>query len=202
MRAEIQQVNIAAIRKLLLAAFTPEELRRFCWDRPQFRPVVARFGPRQGLDDMVDRVLEHCETRLLWPEFLDEVKSHNPRQYARFESELRRTPVSAKTSSAPAPRRSTRVRRGRGDVPPAASCFQAGNEHKARGDLRAAIDSYNRAIAFDPQFHFAYYNRANAYAELGDTARAIADFRRYQELEGDPLWRDEAETRIKQLQGQ
>jgi hypothetical protein len=38
--------NIAAILRLLLAAFTPEELRRFCLDRPTFQPVVARFGRR------------------------------------------------------------------------------------------------------------------------------------------------------------
>jgi hypothetical protein len=44
--------NIAGIRQFLLAAFTPEALRRFCRDRSAFRPFVASFDPGQGLDDM------------------------------------------------------------------------------------------------------------------------------------------------------
>lgn len=51
--------NLGAIRKLLLAAFTPETLRRFCQDRPTFRAMVASFGPGQGLDDVVDRVIDY-----------------------------------------------------------------------------------------------------------------------------------------------
>lgn len=79
---------IAAIEGLLLAAFTPEDLRRFCRDRPDFRPIVARFGPGQGLYDMVDRVIDHCQTQLMWDELLAEVAQANPRQYARFEPHL------------------------------------------------------------------------------------------------------------------
>ena len=66
--------NIAAIRKLLMAAFTPEDLRRFCQDRPLFRPIVTRFGVGHGFEDLVDRVIDYCDTHLLWPEFLAEVK--------------------------------------------------------------------------------------------------------------------------------
>jgi hypothetical protein len=51
---DAQEYNIAAIRQLLLAAFSPEELRRFCYDRAAFRPVVNRFGPGYGHEDMAD----------------------------------------------------------------------------------------------------------------------------------------------------
>ena len=86
-----QAYNTAAIRQLLLAAFTAEDLRRFCYDRPTFRPVVSRFGPGHGLDDMVDELITYCENYLLFPELLAELKQHNPRQYARFiEPELSR----------------------------------------------------------------------------------------------------------------
>ncbi len=88
MTRDTQKSNIATIRQLLLAAFTPEELRRFCEDRPTFRPVVRRFGPGYGHDDMVDEVITYCRTRLLFKELLLEVKDHNPRQYARFEPDL------------------------------------------------------------------------------------------------------------------
>jgi Tol biopolymer transport system component len=81
--------RLATIRELLLAAFTAEELIRFCQDRPTFRPVVKCFGPGHGLDDMVHEVVTYCETRLLFPELLAEVKTYNPRQYERFEPALR-----------------------------------------------------------------------------------------------------------------
>jgi hypothetical protein len=42
---DMQEHDIAMIRQLLLQAFTPEELRRFCYDCPIFRPVVDLVGP-------------------------------------------------------------------------------------------------------------------------------------------------------------
>lgn len=83
-----QDPPLAVVRKLLLAAFTPEALRRFCLDRPAFQPVVAEFGPGHGLHDMVDRLLAYCRTRLLWQELLEAVKEENPRQYAQYEEAL------------------------------------------------------------------------------------------------------------------
>ena len=80
--------NIATVRQLLLAAFTPQTLRRFCQDRPIFRSIVAEFGPGQGLGGMVDCVIDYCEARLLFDELLAEVKNENPRQYFHFESDL------------------------------------------------------------------------------------------------------------------
>jgi formylglycine-generating enzyme required for sulfatase activity len=79
-----QQPDIAAIRQLLLAAFTPEELRRFCYDRPTFRPVVNRFGRPYRLDDMVDELIMYSDNYRFLPELLAELRQHNPGQYARF----------------------------------------------------------------------------------------------------------------------
>jgi hypothetical protein len=78
------EYNLATTRELLLAAFTAEELRRFCHDRPTFYPIVDRFGPEYGLDDMVDEVITYCEKHLLFDELLAEIKEYNPKQYARF----------------------------------------------------------------------------------------------------------------------
>lgn len=80
--------NFANIRKLLTAAFTAEELRQFCHDRSYFRPIIDRFGPRHGLDDMVEEVITYCETHALADDLLVGVKEVNPRQYARYESQL------------------------------------------------------------------------------------------------------------------
>jgi hypothetical protein len=82
-------VPYAAIRDLLEAAFTPETLRRFCRDRPDFEPLLRRFSPADGVSDMVDEILDYCRTELLWDDLLAEVAQVKPRQYARFESSLR-----------------------------------------------------------------------------------------------------------------
>lgn len=76
--------NVATIRKLLLDAFTAEELRRFCHDRRLFRPIINRFGLLHGFDDMVDEVIVYCEKRLLFFELLLAVQEENPRQYQHY----------------------------------------------------------------------------------------------------------------------
>jgi hypothetical protein len=79
---------IAAIRELLTAAFTVQTLPRFCKDRPVFRPVLDNFGLGHGLTDMVDELIEYCETRLLWDQLLAEVAQVNAEQCVRFVSRL------------------------------------------------------------------------------------------------------------------
>jgi formylglycine-generating enzyme required for sulfatase activity len=88
MISEVDRYSIAKIRDLLSAAFTPQDLRRFCQDRPFLRPVVAKFGPGHGLDDMIQQVIDYCRTQLLWDEMLAEVRQVSPRQYARYEPYL------------------------------------------------------------------------------------------------------------------
>ncbi len=87
-RKQQTQYNPAAIPELLSAAFTAKTLRRFCEDHPLFNPLVTQFGPGQGLDDMVDEVIEYCEKGLLWDELLAGVKEINPRRYDRFVAGL------------------------------------------------------------------------------------------------------------------
>jgi hypothetical protein len=104
--------NIAVIRELLQAAFNPQTLHRFCLDRPLLKPIVDQFGPGQGEDDMVDEVLDYCETQLLWDELLAAVEEDNPRQYARFKVQLIRG-----LPSAPRAERPSRAQPGRSSLP-------------------------------------------------------------------------------------
>jgi hypothetical protein len=80
--------DVGAIRRLLLAAFTPQDLARFCQDEAPFRPVMAYFGPGQGLIDMVDRLVEYCGTHALWDELLAAIRRANPAQYERFAGQI------------------------------------------------------------------------------------------------------------------
>jgi hypothetical protein len=85
---DTSDLDIAEIRSLLTAAFTAEDLRRFCQDRPIFQPIVAEFGPAHGLNQMVDRVIDYCQTRNLFYPLLVHVWEANPRQYVRMASRL------------------------------------------------------------------------------------------------------------------
>jgi hypothetical protein len=80
--------NLTAIRRLLLDAFTATTLRHFCQDRPLFRPVLDYVSQRPSKVELVDALIEHCQTRLLWEELLAEVKADNPRQYERYKDQL------------------------------------------------------------------------------------------------------------------
>ena len=86
-----QGYDLAAVRDLLLAAFTAEELRSlFLYTSSAgLRPLTREFSPTDGMAAMVDRVIEFCLTRALLPELLHEVEQANPDQYAQFESRLR-----------------------------------------------------------------------------------------------------------------
>jgi hypothetical protein len=100
MAHEQERYRIAAIRKLLVAAFTAAELRRFCQDRPTFRPIVDEFSRADGLTDMVDEVITYCERKLVFDLLLSEVEQANRPQYERFapyriDEELPETPALA-----------------------------------------------------------------------------------------------------------
>jgi tetratricopeptide (TPR) repeat protein len=85
MADEVTAYRTDKIRDLLEHAFTAEELERFCEDRPIFQPIVKRFGPSFGLDDMAEEVIDYCTSRELLGKLLAEVKRENPRQYKRHQ---------------------------------------------------------------------------------------------------------------------
>ncbi len=88
MRTDTDPFNVAAIRRLLLAAHNTDTLYRFCVDDPLFRPVIESFSPRDGLGAMVSHLLDYCRAQYLWSELLTAIEEANPRQYSRFESQL------------------------------------------------------------------------------------------------------------------
>jgi len=81
-------LDIGAVRELLAAAFTAEDLRRFCKDRPAFNPILGEVSREAGLNFVIDQVIQRCETHDLFDELFREVAKVNPRQYKRFEKRL------------------------------------------------------------------------------------------------------------------
>lgn len=85
---ENARYNVATIRRLLRAAFTPDTLRRFCQERAEFQQLLDEFSPAHGLAEMADRAIVYCRTQWLRDELLTAIQAENPRQYARFEPRL------------------------------------------------------------------------------------------------------------------
>ena len=78
--------NTAAVRDLLLAAFSDEELVTFCFD--YFSAVHEELGSGMGKGQKVQRLLEHCLRRGQIEDLLARVRACNPAQYARFAARL------------------------------------------------------------------------------------------------------------------
>jgi len=83
--------DLQAVRDLLMAGFNAKTLPRMIrYSRNrQLSPLVNQFSPNDGLVDMVDRTLDHCEEHGLLGALLAEVKRENPNQYDLFEPRLR-----------------------------------------------------------------------------------------------------------------
>ena len=64
----------------------------------------------------------------------------------------------------------------------AQNLYQWGVVEADRGNYEGAIENYSHAIAVDPRFGQAYMDRALAYAQIGDYAKARADSTRAGEL--------------------
>lgn len=61
------------------------------------------------------------------------------------------------------------------------------NEHLRREDYEAAVRGYEEALAHDPDYTAAYYNRGVAYHRMGALDSAIADFTHVIELDPGQL---------------
>ena len=144
--------DLPAIRQLLLDAFTPEELRRFCQDRPLFRRIVYQLGPKHGLADIVDETITYCEKWLLFEDLLDEVWLYNPAQYDRCGPYYYWYQADAQTYC------------------------EWGDTRAEEEDWAGAIADYTRAIELDPELPDAYFGRALARSHIEDLIGPIVDF--------------------------
>ncbi len=91
MAEDSQRYNRRAVRQLLLAAFSAEELRDLFYfsKTPELQAVPDQFAPGDSYPTMVRKAVRYCDSRFLLGEMLAEVKEANPRAYARYEKMLR-----------------------------------------------------------------------------------------------------------------
>lgn len=81
--------DTSTIRQLLGAAFDDEELKSLCFDH--FREVYEAFSAGMSKNDMIQRLIEHCDRQGRFEELLHHVERLNPYQYEQFESRLYRS---------------------------------------------------------------------------------------------------------------
>lgn len=85
-----EKYDLAAVRNLLRNALTDRDLRRFCQDRPTFRPVIDDFGPGFSFNDMIDAVIEYCLRKQILEDLLSEMEESSPRQYEKHRDAIHR----------------------------------------------------------------------------------------------------------------
>jgi hypothetical protein len=73
------------IRELLTEGFTDEQLRRFCYDTPKFRPVYNQLAQASGKTEIISQLIEYAEQQLLIEILLDWVKKVNPARYEKHQ---------------------------------------------------------------------------------------------------------------------
>lgn len=81
-----------------------------------------------------------------------------------------------------------------------------GIHHSLAGDFEQAYEAFDSALELQPDYEYAYLNRAIALQYDGKTALAIADFQQFQQLKADDpyraLWLFLAEVEISEQDAQ
>jgi tetratricopeptide (TPR) repeat protein len=55
--------------------------------------------------------------------------------------------------------------------------YMLAQEHAKAGDTAAAVQWYDRCIALDPHYHYAYFHKARALESAGDVPAALQSLR-------------------------
>ena len=65
--------------------------------------------------------------------------------------------------------------------------FNAGNDFVAQRNFQEAVNSFTKALSFNPKFTKALVNRGFAKSELAEYSGAITDFTMAVEIDGSPV---------------
>ena len=76
---------IKNISALLTEGFNVEELRRFCFEEPEFKVVYNRLAPETGKEKIVQILLEYSQQQVLIETLLEAIKKRNPKRYERHQ---------------------------------------------------------------------------------------------------------------------
>jgi hypothetical protein len=77
--------NLKNIRTFFSKGFSDEELRRLCFDEPEFKPVFEKLSQGMGKDRIIDELIQYAERRELIEPLLDVAEKLNPAGYERYQ---------------------------------------------------------------------------------------------------------------------
>ena len=80
--------NSAAIRRLLLAAFSDDEFTFFCYDH--FPEVYQKFATGMSFPAKVQILIDHCVRYNTFTGLLPLIEEANPAKYAEFTPSLQK----------------------------------------------------------------------------------------------------------------
>ena len=176
--------DTAAVRELLIAAFSDQELTNLCFDH--FTEVYQDFGSGISPSEKSRRIIEYCNRRGEMERLLALVKQKNAYQYGRFEARLADSNAIAGTRPAagrPAPqpllRRGDRGRQGAfrrpaGRVAPPA---RSADRRFCRAG-RPAQDRHEFAVAAACPHLARQGDRPDQLARIGGQGRFLRSTRR------------------------
>ncbi|GIK40941.1 MAG: hypothetical protein BroJett011_47740 [Chloroflexota bacterium] len=98
-----KRYNLVNIRALLIEGFTAAELRDFCYDTPDFKPVHHQLAENTGKAEIVQKLLVHAEQKLLLDELLVWTEAQNPARYASHRPYFEADPPLVRAGLVPAP---------------------------------------------------------------------------------------------------
>jgi hypothetical protein len=82
-----QPYNLRNIRRLLIEAFNLEELRRLCFEVPEFRPVYDNYSEGRK-DELVRHLIEHCDRKSYFALLLSIIEEDVPDTFAKYAGVL------------------------------------------------------------------------------------------------------------------
>lgn len=86
--------NLTNIRALLTEGFNDQELRRMCYDLPDFRPVYDGLAQNSSKAEIIDQLISYTERKLQFEALLNLIKKYNPTRYEKHQpyTEITTTP--------------------------------------------------------------------------------------------------------------
>ena len=95
--------NLKNIRALLTEGFSAEELKEFCFDEPELRPVYNQLAAGTGKTQVVQKLVEYADRKELFDLVLSWAKEQNPARYRRHEPYQSTPPVASGIEKPTAP---------------------------------------------------------------------------------------------------
>jgi hypothetical protein len=126
-----RQYNLKNIRTLLTQGFSSEELRQLCFDEPDFRPVYDQLSLDSGKTEIVSRILEYAQTKLLIDKLLALAQAYNSARFESHQPYYDDMDSSATSGSLPTEPQKTPARNGGDALPRQANVHAAPDLKKA-----------------------------------------------------------------------